>query len=175
MRFLFFSFVAIQLAIASQASSSEIRIQNLAESRLLDRFSDFFGPCVRSLSSSRIVLTCITEGKQSQVWIDVVSLSGSGGYGSPQLEYIQSRKRYCFELASERRGRCISTEEIAPRVSLEGFSSKSVLDEGTYRSETVVFYGPELIRATSTTQLDNVGAGIDGLIQNSLARLTLLW
>lgn len=64
MRLLFSSFVAIQLAIASQASSSEIRIQNLAESRLLDRFSDFFGPCVRSLSSSRIVLTCINEGKK---------------------------------------------------------------------------------------------------------------
>jgi hypothetical protein len=172
---LFLPSIFVFAVYGSMAFAQSNRMAILADSYIMEHYSKYLGDCKTEVLDYTIELKCQNDDENNRVLIEVLTSYDPGSFGTPRQKYLADRKAYCFNLVSNRNGRCIGTDRISPRSRLAGFRSKSSENPNLRRVEIVLFHGSELLRSTVITKRHDIGADLDNLLQWSLIRLTPYW
>ncbi|MEP3347668.1 MAG: hypothetical protein ABJN34_04795 [Litoreibacter sp.] len=174
---LLFAFV---VSFANAVSAEEARTHIFTSTDYFERYIRN-GEWEIEVSDTRVDYTCITCGGGLVARLEVIAPYNLGNFPSRQERYLAERRQLCFELTSNRLGRCVDTQRASVRPALRGFQSETEL--GAIREIEIVFFyhdpywpGPELLRTTITI---SEGAtlprkSVDRFMWD-MARLTLFW
>lgn len=141
----------------------------------LDKVNDY-GECKKQRQKKEISVRCRTDDTSLTFKYGVLKEQLNDNDQTVEERYIRNRQRLCGLLASDFRGRCVSTQPFRLRAKLKGFVSISEMQNGTQIREVVLLIGPDILQAVTVIQGTKPNTSrLNGMLKWNLLRLTSYW